>query len=331
MNIEDIIQLLREFVDQNSNIIGLQWDPRLPPRLLINPYSEDYEERIKIAHYFLLVASVDEGRVIGRAENARVLLVHLHEKFGNDLFKEVEPKELENGVIACKIYDEFGPLKERIPSILASVNRFVMRVAKGDLVKHSKKFGKPRDVVEEIYRHVERMGRPFARGTRAKAWMYMRWMVRPKPDLRIFDYFSPGDLFIPMTTDIARVVVSLGLINKVWPLRWKDVEKVTEFARMLFPEDPAKIDYPFFMIGRWLRGRDLNMQNLKDSLIRFADFYEKTGFSILLTKEKVGYSAECPALPGCITQGETEEEVLKNMEEAIHSYLECAKDYKIGV
>lgn len=97
----------------------------------------------------------------------------------------------------------------------------------------------------------------------------------------------------------------------------------------MFPHDPAKIDYPFFLIGRWLEGRDLTQQTLKETLIKLEDFYQKTGFSILLKKEKVGYSAECPSLPGCITEGETEDEVIRNMEEAINCYLEIANKYGI--
>ncbi len=31
--------------------------------------------------------------------------------------------------------------------------------------------------------------------------------------------------------------------------------------------------------------------------------------------------AECPSLPGCISQGETREEVIKNMKEAIDEYV----------
>ena len=31
--------------------------------------------------------------------------------------------------------------------------------------------------------------------------------------------------------------------------------------------------------------------------------------------------AHCPALPGCVTQGKTEEEVLSNIKEAIDLYL----------
>ena len=34
------------------------------------------------------------------------------------------------------------------------------------------------------------------------------------------------------------------------------------------------------------------------------------------------YIAECPAIPGCVSQGMTEEEMQKNIEEAIKACLE---------
>jgi len=324
---KDIIPMLREFVERNSNIVDLQFDPRLPPKLLIDPRSKDYESRKRTAHYFLFVASIDEGRVIGRAENARSLMVELHKKYGERLFEISEPEKFEKEIIKCKSYSEFGSLKHQIPEILTSVNTFVMQRSGGDLVEYSQGYNQPKDMVEEIGRHVKRMGDPI----KGKAWIYMRWMVRPKPDLRIFSHFSPTDLFIPVTSDITRVAICLGLIGSVEPIRWDHVERVTQFARKLFPEDPVKVDYPFFLVGRWLRGKELSIQVLREALVRFDAFYRRTGFSILLTKEEVGYSAECPALPGCITQGETEEEVLKNMEEAISCYLESARKYRIEV
>jgi len=322
---EEIIPMLREFVNRNSTIIDLQFDPRLPPKLLIDPWSKDYRSRMRTAHYFLLVASVDERGVIGRAENARYLIAELHRKFGKKFFQITDSKIFEREISDRTRYNEFGFLKGQIPDILASVNRFVIQEAEGDLIEFSQRFRQPRDIVKIIGRYVKRMGGPINK----KAWIYMRWMIRPKPDLRIFSHFSPKDLYIPLTSDIARVAVCLGLIHSVEPIRWSDVEKVTRFARELFPEDPVKVDFPFFLIGRWLRGKDLNTQVLRETLLRFDDFYRKTGFSILVTKEKVGYSAECPALPGCITQGNTEEEVLKNMEEAIKSYLETVRKYGI--
>lgn len=39
--------------------------------------------------------------------------------------------------------------------------------------------------------------------------------------------------------------------------------------------------------------------------------------------EEGGYWAEAPALPGCFTQGETLEEVLANLREAIEAHLEA--------
>lgn len=33
--------------------------------------------------------------------------------------------------------------------------------------------------------------------------------------------------------------------------------------------------------------------------------------------------AECPSLPGCVSQGQTKEEALDNMREAINAYVEA--------
>jgi len=327
---EDITSKLREFVERNSNIACLQWDPRLPPRLLIDPWSKDYGSKKRIAHYFLLVASIDETRVIGRAENARCLMVELHKKFGNHMFEIFEPKKFAKEIIKSKRYGEHGPLKGQIPHILVSVNKFVMEKTRGDLVKYSQSFSQPKDMAEEIGRYIKRMGGPIKK----KAWLYMRWMVRPRPDLRIFDHFSPRDLFIPFTKDIKRVAVSLNLIKNAkmsgWD-RWDDVEKITEFARILFPDDPIKVDYPFFLVGRWLEGKTLNKRTLMETLKRFEDFYEKTKCSILVKKGRTRYSAECPMLPGCITEADTEEEVLLKMENAIAAYRESAKKHGFEV
>jgi predicted RNase H-like HicB family nuclease len=45
---------------------------------------------------------------------------------------------------------------------------------------------------------------------------------------------------------------------------------------------------------------------------------------IVLEKGMDGYIvAYCPALKGCVTQGRTEEEAIKNIKEAIELYLEA--------
>jgi predicted RNase H-like HicB family nuclease len=39
--------------------------------------------------------------------------------------------------------------------------------------------------------------------------------------------------------------------------------------------------------------------------------------TIVLEKQEEGYTVYVPSLPGCISQGDTKEEVIKNIKEAI--------------
>lgn len=44
---------------------------------------------------------------------------------------------------------------------------------------------------------------------------------------------------------------------------------------------------------------------------------------VIIEKDAAGYYvAEVPALPGCLSQGKTKEEALKNIREAIEGWLE---------
>jgi len=47
---------------------------------------------------------------------------------------------------------------------------------------------------------------------------------------------------------------------------------------------------------------------------------------ILEPSDEGGYVALVPGLPGCISEGETKEEVLSNIREAIELYLEPVED-----
>jgi predicted RNase H-like HicB family nuclease len=44
-------------------------------------------------------------------------------------------------------------------------------------------------------------------------------------------------------------------------------------------------------------------------------------YKILLEKSEEGYSVSCPGLPGCWSQGATEEEAIENIQDAIQEYL----------
>ncbi len=45
-------------------------------------------------------------------------------------------------------------------------------------------------------------------------------------------------------------------------------------------------------------------------------------FAIVVEKDKQGYFAYCPELQGCYTQGETFEEVIENIKDAIRLHVE---------
>jgi len=47
---------------------------------------------------------------------------------------------------------------------------------------------------------------------------------------------------------------------------------------------------------------------------------------VLEKSEEGGYTVYVPSLPGCISEGETEEEALVNVREAIELYLEPLDD-----
>lgn len=47
-------------------------------------------------------------------------------------------------------------------------------------------------------------------------------------------------------------------------------------------------------------------------------------YKVALRKSDEGYSVSVPGLPGCWSQGATEEEALANIREAIREYIEAA-------
>lgn len=52
---------------------------------------------------------------------------------------------------------------------------------------------------------------------------------------------------------------------------------------------------------------------------------------ILYKGEDGWWVAECPTLPGCVSQGKTVEEALKNIREAVKAYIEALEKDKISV
>jgi predicted RNase H-like HicB family nuclease len=49
-------------------------------------------------------------------------------------------------------------------------------------------------------------------------------------------------------------------------------------------------------------------------------------YSVVLYRSEEGVTVGCPGLPGCWSEGATEEEALDNIKSAIAEYLEVAKE-----
>ena len=49
-------------------------------------------------------------------------------------------------------------------------------------------------------------------------------------------------------------------------------------------------------------------------------------YTVKLEKTDEGYAVWCPGLPGCWSQGATEEEALENIKDAIETYLETIEE-----
>lgn len=55
-------------------------------------------------------------------------------------------------------------------------------------------------------------------------------------------------------------------------------------------------------------------------------------YLVTLIEGEDGYIiAECPALPGCVSQSKTREEALKNIQEAIEGIIELRKAQKLPI
>jgi len=54
-------------------------------------------------------------------------------------------------------------------------------------------------------------------------------------------------------------------------------------------------------------------------------------FNAILEKDEYGYFAYVPALKGCVSQGDTFEEALENIKEAIGLYIEELEEAEISL
>jgi predicted RNase H-like HicB family nuclease len=53
-------------------------------------------------------------------------------------------------------------------------------------------------------------------------------------------------------------------------------------------------------------------------------------YKVVLSQNEDGYTVNCPGLPGCWSQGTTEEEALANICSAIQEYLRAIDEMTVG-
>ena len=53
--------------------------------------------------------------------------------------------------------------------------------------------------------------------------------------------------------------------------------------------------------------------------------------AVIYSGEDGFWVAECPSLPGCVSQGSTKEEAIKNIREAIEGYILALKEDNLPV
>lgn len=291
----DLKDLIVRFVQTYSSVPDLELDLYLNPKPWFMPLNSN-EAKQEAAHYFLLAAALSDYKLTGNPRNVRILLNHLYTALGSKLYTTKNASEFtcEIGKFEQQIekFDRLGQAKAGIPEVLSSVNQFIDNKAHGNLIDYTTKLSlrgrKPTDFVKELSYNIKRLNKHH----KAKSWLYLRWMVRNFPDLALFQ-FNPKDLMVSLTTPKFRVYAALGLSDnenlpfelsiKNRPVSWwkntaefdADADRLTNFARSLFPEDPAKVDFPFFILGTWLEYSDLTPTSLEKSMQFFIQKHEE--------------------------------------------------------
>ncbi len=107
-------------------------------------------------------------------------------------------------------------------------------------------------------------------------------------------------------------------------------------ARILYVDSSAyglrmtAIDNPVFR-GETPRNIDIDLtSNLLHTIILYICWLIKekavVKYPVVVNKSQYGYDVHCPVLPGCHSQGDTLEDALENIKDAISTYMEMIAD-----
>jgi hypothetical protein len=176
----DLRDKIVRFVETYSSVPDLELDLYLNPKPWFMPLNDDGAKR-EAAHYFLQAVALSDYMLTGNPRNVRMLLNHLYTTLGAKLYTTKNPSEFthEIGRFEQQIerFDNLGQAKAESPEVICSANQFVEKKAQGTLIEYTNKLSqkgrKPADFVKELSFSAKRM----TRHHKAKAWLYLRWMV----------------------------------------------------------------------------------------------------------------------------------------------------------
>lgn len=184
--------------------------------------------------------------------------------FGRSLFEWVATNDASTRQVVIETREGVGLYRSKPfddAAVLQSAASYLTSIA--DLCLHATRFSTPAAMVEHMATRILYFSRDPV-GPRKKAWMYMRWMVRPAPDRRLFSNCEPRDLEMPLDSNTC---LAFKIIREWLPddpllaqmscdprgIPQADAQNrqlATAFARSLFEDDPVIMDYPLFLLGR---------------------------------------------------------------------------------
>lgn len=257
-------QAIVDYVDVIEQVRGQDLSFRQDSKAPLPP-----EAAGNLPHFLLMSASID-ARV--DSWHIRLLLIDLSRRLRADtrtdgLFclTEDDAETIDAAIQRHQRQRRLGGYQARrhVPRILGDVNAFVAGPAGGDLDAWATQFDRPADAVQTLATAIYWQGRERTE-PRKKMWMFLRWLVRPSPDLHRWTHFDPADLLVPTDRHVAAFALSAGIIDGVRTLDpgYAHAERITAWAAQHWPADPARVDYAFYL---WGRGRSNQRQPTPDT------------------------------------------------------------------
>ena len=79
--------------------------------------------------------------------------------------------------------------------------------------------------------------------------LFFRWVCCPEPDLHIWTFIPPTELFAPVDVSAQRTLARLGACERESRCSWSIVEDVSKFLQLVDPQNPMSADFWISRLG----------------------------------------------------------------------------------